>query len=151
MKAKEEAEAARIAEEKEKKEAESAILAEAVAFLESKVIEQEEEIVIYKGMYEDIQEDYDLVFRKYNEQVEQNAAILDMVKRMKERLGQYESALLNETNRVHDLEEHISMLQQTKEYQVLAKLHAENERLQEMVSRQKAGLFQTLTGNTAVY
>ena len=42
------------------------------------------------------------------------------------------------------------MLQQTQDYQLLLKLQAENERLREMVSRQKASLFQVLADNAAV-
>jgi len=120
-------------------------LEESVATHESKSIEQSDQIAMYKGMFEDLKEDYDMVMEKYNEQVEQNALQLGLVGRMKHETLACERVIKEQVNRIQVLEQQISMFQQPEQSHMLAALEAENEKLQGMVDLQKKSLFKALT------
>ncbi|CAJ1956799.1 unnamed protein product [Cylindrotheca closterium] len=118
-------------------------LKKSVAEHKSNSIEQIEQIAVYKGMFEDLQEDFDMLLGKYNDQVEHNAVLLGLVGKMKHVALQDERALHEKTDRIQVLEEQLSILQKAQKSQILSALEAENERLRGMINLQKQSLFES--------
>ncbi|KAL3933186.1 MAG: hypothetical protein SGBAC_010503 [Bacillariaceae sp.] len=129
---------------------ETQMLEESMAIHKSKAIEKNNTITMYKGMVEDLQEDYDMVLRTYHEQVEQNELLLGQLGKMKHVGLKNERVLREKTDRIEGLEQQLTLLQQSQDCQVLFDLKDENERLQKMVNLQKKSLFQMIADTKVI-
>ncbi|CAJ1956801.1 unnamed protein product [Cylindrotheca closterium] len=113
---------------------------------ETKSTDQEDQLETYKGMNEDLQEDYDMVLGKYNEQVDQNAALLGIIDMMKQAASARESVLAKKVDIIRTLEEEVSALQQSSNKKQLKELKDENAKLRQMVKIQKESIQAALKG-----
>ncbi|KAL3934830.1 MAG: hypothetical protein SGBAC_009536, partial [Bacillariaceae sp.] len=119
---------------------------EEAATWETKSVEKEDQLVTYKGMYEELQEDYDINLEKYTEQIEQNATLLGLINDMKNAASVQESALTLKADRIRTLEEKVMTLQQSSDTKQLADLKDENAKLRQLVKIQKGSIQAALQG-----
>mmetsp|Transcript_45741 Transcript_45741/g.110859 ORF Transcript_45741/g.110859 Transcript_45741/m.110859 type:complete len:706 (-) Transcript_45741:81-2198(-) len=135
-----------LQEKLNEQETKTAKMEEEAAAWETKSMELEDKLVTYIGMYEDLQEDYDMVLAKYNEQVDQNATLLGIIDVMKKASSIQESGLAEKTDRIRTLEAQVTAFQQTSNTKQLVELKDENAKLRHLVQVQKESIQAALQG-----